>query len=63
MKTYVPSAWVLYTGFKTKDNKFGFVRRLFESGAYRTFRGRVKNLKFMAPVAAWEVRLIRSIPL
>lgn len=63
MKTYVPTAWLLYTGFKTDTNKFGFARRLFTSGAYRTFKGRVKNLKYLAPLAAWDVKLIRSIPL
>lgn len=63
IKAYEHDYWIIYTGYKIDRNKVGYTYRLRHDSQYRGHDERVKGLKFISPVPAIEVRLIKNIPL
>ena len=63
IKAYDNDYWIIYTGYKIDQNKVGYTDRLRRDSQYRGHAERVKGLRFLSPVPAIEVKLIKNIPL
>ena len=63
IRAYNRDYWIIYTGYKIDKNKIGYAYRLRHDSQYKGYHERAKELRFLSPVSAIDVRLIKNIPL